>query len=151
MGHSSPPPFGAGWGALLRVGTSDVGDGLPYRMFHNDCYKANQYFIVKSWCVFYFLYLCFYGYIMGNLVVVAFNTFTPRWPEWYSLFQLVTLLTTSSSLDATTRHTQYVSALSPGLLNLQRVLVLLHSGDQLLQGGQGSFAAPLKPLEPVVQ
>ena len=30
--------------------TTDIGDGLLYSMFHNDYYKVNQYFDVKSWC-----------------------------------------------------------------------------------------------------
>ena len=33
---------------ILHVGTSGIGDGLPYKVFHNVCYKLNQNFAVKS-------------------------------------------------------------------------------------------------------
>ena len=40
-GAAGPPNFGAGgaWPPqLLHVGSSGIGDGLPYKVFHNGCY-----------------------------------------------------------------------------------------------------------------
>ena len=70
-----------------------------------------------------------------------------------SLFQLV-LKRTSAILDAGLHPAQDASARSPDLLLLQGILLLLHSGDQILQGGGvggGGYPAALPRLEPVVQ
>ena len=51
-GWGQPAPnFRAGWAwppQLLHVGTSGIGDGLPYKVFHNGCYKVNQNFAIRS-------------------------------------------------------------------------------------------------------
>ena len=49
-GQLPHPNFGAGGvpPQLLHVGTSGIGDGLPYKVFHNGCYKVNRNFAVRS-------------------------------------------------------------------------------------------------------
>ena len=85
IASSSPPP--QRWSRmgsvpqLLLMETRGVGDGLPYRVFHSDLYRENQFYVVKLWCIWVFC-MMFHGYIIEHLIFLAFNsrTFSPRGP-----------------------------------------------------------------------
>ena len=125
--------MGAGWAPPLQLFAR--GNQRRWRRLANKVLQSEPkiFYEIVMYLTFLYDFLLLYYW--------TFRYLSFSFKHFYSslactVFQLA-LKSTSASLDTGPHPARDASSRSPELLLLQGILLLLHSGNQLLQGGRG--------------